>query len=397
MRKLNNQINLDRAVGAEDNASKQEATMRNASKKTPWHLRFAPGALSLKGIAATAGIGTIYGLLFAGLLLMPFQPHRATAAAPPVEETVEAQGVWFVPIVAGVIATVTVMAFAAGVKYVWNEMKTPNGTLVAETDIAVESLDGATSFWYVGRGFTGERNSFSQWKYDEDDASAEELKSHYQYWDIWVAYVQWDEGKEYYVATDSQSFWGDLFYLPGCINSAYNYGNYGDEDTGNTGYVIESGYAEMNHLTHVFDSQVNEWDADPDLEDRGFTYNPEVRADISDMRYDVTRNSRGQAIKVQGWIYTPRTDKTVKTASDMPADEDATQTVDLLSLSSRLDNYRMRVNKSKLYWKRTKKEISARHPATATFSDGSTMPTNMPSSSTWTGPLPKQKITTENW
>ena len=271
--------------------------MRNSSTKTPWHLRFAPGALNLKGIAATTGIGTLYGLLFAGLLLMPIQSHRATAAAPPSEDTVEQQGVWFVPIVAGIIGTALFTAGAFGVRAIWNEMKTPNGTLIAVADIAVESLDGAASLWYAGRGFTGERNSFSEWKYDEDDASAEKLKSHYQYWDIWVDYVQWDEAKGYYVATDSQSFYGQENYLPSCINDAYNYGNFGDEDTGNTGFVIQSGYAEMNHLTHVFDSQVNEWDADPDLEDRGFTYNPQVRANISDMRYDVTRNGWGPTNK----------------------------------------------------------------------------------------------------
>ena len=325
---------------------------------------------------------------------MLVQSHRAVAA-PPSEDTVEQQGVWFVPIVAGMIGTAIFTAGGFGVRAIWNEMKTPNGTIVADTDIAVESLDGATSSWYAGRGpLSGERNSFSGWKYDEDYASDEKLKSHYQYWDIWVDYVQWDEDKEYYATTDTQSFWGDLFYLPCCINSAYNYGNHGDEDTG---YVIQSGIAEMNHLTHEFDSQVNKWQADPDLEDRGFTYNPEVYANISDMRYDVTRNSQGKAIKVQGWIYTPRRDRTHKVASDMPADKSATQTVQILDLSSRLDRYVMRRNKSKLYWKRTTKEISAGHPATATFTDGSTMPTNMPTSSTWTGPYPHQKITTENW
>ena len=48
MNQLNNRINLDRAVGAGDNASKEETTMRNSSKKTPWHLRFAPGAILRK-------------------------------------------------------------------------------------------------------------------------------------------------------------------------------------------------------------------------------------------------------------------------------------------------------------------------------------------------------------
>ena len=59
MRKLNDRINLDRAVGAEDNASKGVTPMRNSSKKTPWHLRFAPGAiLRQSGIIAVLAIAT---------------------------------------------------------------------------------------------------------------------------------------------------------------------------------------------------------------------------------------------------------------------------------------------------------------------------------------------------
>ena len=45
MRTTNNENKIDRANGAADNASKEEGTMRNSSKKTPWHLRFAPGAI----------------------------------------------------------------------------------------------------------------------------------------------------------------------------------------------------------------------------------------------------------------------------------------------------------------------------------------------------------------
>ena len=45
MSQLNNRINLDRAVGAGETASKGEEPMRNSSPKTPWHLRFAPGAV----------------------------------------------------------------------------------------------------------------------------------------------------------------------------------------------------------------------------------------------------------------------------------------------------------------------------------------------------------------
>ena len=45
MHTLNNRINLDRANSAADNISTGEKTMRNSSTKTPWHLRFAPGAI----------------------------------------------------------------------------------------------------------------------------------------------------------------------------------------------------------------------------------------------------------------------------------------------------------------------------------------------------------------
>ena len=83
MRKLNNRIKLDRAVGAAENISTGEKTMSNSSKKTPWFLRLAPGVLNLKEMAATAGIGALYGLLFAGILLAPLLPHLAAQSNSP--------------------------------------------------------------------------------------------------------------------------------------------------------------------------------------------------------------------------------------------------------------------------------------------------------------------------
>ena len=60
MRKLKNEIKIDRANGAADNASTEEGTMRNSSKKTPWFLRFAPGAILRKsGIIAVLAISTL--------------------------------------------------------------------------------------------------------------------------------------------------------------------------------------------------------------------------------------------------------------------------------------------------------------------------------------------------
>ena len=60
MRKLKNEIKIDRANCAAEYASKEEATMRNSSKKTPWHLRFAPGAiLRKKAIIAILALATV--------------------------------------------------------------------------------------------------------------------------------------------------------------------------------------------------------------------------------------------------------------------------------------------------------------------------------------------------
>ena len=70
MRTLNNKNRIARAVGAAENSSKGVEKMIDSSPKMPWHLRFAPGALNLKGMAATAGIGTIYGLRSAFALLL---------------------------------------------------------------------------------------------------------------------------------------------------------------------------------------------------------------------------------------------------------------------------------------------------------------------------------------
>ena len=56
MHTLNNRINLDRANSAAENISTGEKTMRNASTKAPWHLRFAPSRLRKKAIIAIIAV-----------------------------------------------------------------------------------------------------------------------------------------------------------------------------------------------------------------------------------------------------------------------------------------------------------------------------------------------------
>ena len=54
--------------------------------KTPWFLRFA-GAVKPKEMAATAGLATIYGLLFAGIFLAPLLPHLAAQSNSPTNNS----------------------------------------------------------------------------------------------------------------------------------------------------------------------------------------------------------------------------------------------------------------------------------------------------------------------
>ncbi len=85
MSKLNNENRLANSSGIGQDTPNEAMQTASETTKTPWHLRFA-GALNLKEIAATAGIGAIYGLLLAGLLFTPLLPHLAaqTSSTNPV-------------------------------------------------------------------------------------------------------------------------------------------------------------------------------------------------------------------------------------------------------------------------------------------------------------------------
>ena len=66
MNPLNSKKRFDESTGIVEIETNK---VMNA-KKTPWFLRFAE-SFDPKSIVQIAGIGTLYGVLFAGLLLMP--------------------------------------------------------------------------------------------------------------------------------------------------------------------------------------------------------------------------------------------------------------------------------------------------------------------------------------
>ena len=278
-----------------------------------------------------------------------------------------------------IVGGLAVYGLIKGGGAIWEEIKTPNGTVVAVADIVVDSIDGETTIWYTKR---------DEWAYqsshDEDNASEWNWNKQYEFYEAHVSYVQWYQ--ERYCVTDAFYIFGG-FYWPSIINQGYNYGWTGDFETGKTGYLIEMGQAKSNYILHAFDSKVNR-DKDQLLARQdNFTYAPEVDAEVSDMRYNGVIN---------GWSFTRRSRAIHRAADKMSAEDDAYQTVQILSTSMRLDDWEMAFNKSKVYWRRQTKTIPAGHPGTGKFSDGSTMPANMPFASDLTGPFPKQEITHHN-
>ena len=78
MKQIDHQINLDRAVDAGDNASKEAMQPASETKKTPWHLRFAPGAILRKK--------AIIAILAIGAALTPIQTEAAGSGVGAVVE-----------------------------------------------------------------------------------------------------------------------------------------------------------------------------------------------------------------------------------------------------------------------------------------------------------------------
>ena len=109
-------------------------------------------AFRLVAIFQTASIGAIYGLLFAGLLLMPFQTHRATAAtaSPQTSESEYAPEGWQLVIIGGIVATIIGAAIIRAYDTVKEDLQTPNGKIVAVADLVEHGKEGGKSllvFW----------------------------------------------------------------------------------------------------------------------------------------------------------------------------------------------------------------------------------------------------------
>ena len=157
------------------------------AKKSPWHLRW-PGALNLKEIAATDGIGTIYGLLFAILLFAPLMPHIAaqssgtpttTSSTAQLQDGAQPQWVWVILPVVGIGVRITfqqwlrkrALAIGGGVAIstvggiggtaIYNRATRKwtippgyarKGRVTARAKIGIWKVDGEETHWYSKSG-----------------------------------------------------------------------------------------------------------------------------------------------------------------------------------------------------------------------------------------------------
>ena len=349
----------------------------------------------LREVSQTTAIGALYGLLFAGLLLLPFQPHRAIVAAPPAEETVETQAIPLIPILIkigwGAAGSIVGWAAIRGTEYIIEESKTPNGTVVAVADLVVESESVKSHWWYTG-------DFFEDTPYVDKGAMAQERN--YEYYMVNSVWIYWNEENERYESNGDSRYYHGNIYLPTAINNAYNNGRPGDAETGKQGFFAESGRTADVDVLHAFDSSVDESSKDDLLADQGeWTYTPRAYAYVSDMRHEIINyeeDVHGYSGTGPRWKYTPRSEPIKATATTMSAEEDIYQTVQVLTWNTRLDRVVMYKNKSKVYWDRESRTLLGGSTVDGKWEDGREGKWELPHDFEGKTPVPKQKITDHN-
>ena len=322
----------------------------------------------LRALSQTTAVGTLYGLLFAGLLFAPFQSHRATAVSLSSDDTVEAQNIKrkieqaVLLFLGAVLDNVLDWAYD-GARWVYHGGKTPPpDKFVIVTDIVQKTQEGTEVHWY------------SNMKSGEGEVSTDTLNSTFTdkdesyYWlRIWS--IDWNEHSQRYVTTtNSWFYWGNGYipnYTPDQLTPAMM-GRHGDAETGKTGYYIASGYTVNVDIMSEWYSRFESWkgkyrkllkssvEGEPD--DPG--YNPVAYVYLSDMRYTWTTDWINSGGSIFGFereekIYTPRS-KPVKHSTRMSAIKTEKKEIDTNPKNTRLDRQEMKKHKSKMFYKMVK-------------------------------------------
>ena len=340
-------------------------------------------AFRLREVSQTAGVGTIYGLLFAGLLLMPFQSHRVAAADPPAEDNYEDQAlpvlgigaVFVIGLVAGYLAT----AAWDGTKWKAKQSKLPKGKVVAIADLVKHSHYLSDVAW--SHGDKQDERTIQYPHYADVD---------YSYYYVHVTEIVWD-AEEGEFRRKSMWYWFGTGYTPYSLDH-YNNASYTRErspsnEFTSAGYHIIHGHTENVNLTHAFDSDVDENSRDNNLAADSRSpryYKPLATAWLSQMRY------RGG----HGHFTYKKLDKPLRRSKQMSTTRDDYKTVDMVPKLRRLDRSSIRFNRSTLSWKWGEKTVPAGSTKTVTNPDGEQFVYVLPESETLKFPEPHQEIDT---
>ncbi len=344
-------------------------------------VRPVPKAFRLGAIFQTAGIGTIYGLLFAGLLLMPFQSHRAIAASPSSDD-IETQAlpvlgigaVFVIGFVAGYLAT----AAWEGTKWKAKQSKLPKGKVVAITDLVKDAHLLSEVAW--SHGDKQDERTIQYPHYADVD---------YSYYYIHVTEIVWDAEEGEFRQKGMWHWYGTgyaAYSLDHYNNASYTRERSVSNEFTSAGYHIILGHTENVNLTHAFDSDVDEDSRDDHLAADSRSpryYKPEATAWLSQMRY------RG------GSHFTyKKLDRPITRSKPMSTTRDNYKRVDIVPKHRRLDRARIRFNRSTLSWKWGEKTFPAGSTKTVTNPDGEQFIYVLPKSETVKFPEPDQEIDT---
>ena len=211
-------------------------------------VRPVPKAFRLGAIFQTAGIGTIYGLLFAGLLLMPFQSHRAIAASPVTSQTYETPD-GAVPQGSGLLINIVggliVVAIVAGVNLAKKKYNIPKGKVVAVADLVKHSHYLSEVAW--SHGDKQDERTIQYPHYADVD---------YSYYYIHVTEIVWDAEEGEFRQKGMWHWYGTgyaAYSLDHYNNASYTRERSVSNEFTSSGYHIILGHTEDVNLTHAFD------------------------------------------------------------------------------------------------------------------------------------------------
>ena len=398
MSTLNNNKRLDNSSRIGQDNPNEAMQPASETKKTPWHLRFAPGAILRKNgliaVLAAAAVLTQAPVEKAGAwIIMDENGNVRSGPTPPAPVSIpltlgstnsvstNSPPATYQPQDGDKIAYVTTRAWgklpimdfikkivrrltgnvagsvAGNVIYdaskgAWvnsPSAQAPSGQVWARAVIGISGVSGEQAYWYSTTGKPISRTLIDAGNYVSESKERDYYYYHFSYYKL-----EWDADNEIWKKKPNSSrnkFGTNTRYSIDRINSRYNQGEHGweypeheDYRRGKRGYVIVYGTAKRIDLKHEFRSTIGV-PIDNKLKNRAPKYQkdkfkPKVFAYLSDMTYTST-----------GWKYKNRTrPKEVKKELSAIVADSVDLGDDYLPFLTRLESEDYEDNESLIYW-----------------------------------------------